>query len=322
MSGTLMVSLDFELFWGMLDVCSLEDYQDNVLGGRQAIPGLLRLFREHGIHATWAAVGFLFAENKAEARKYFPPEGPGYENKSLTPYAWFDRIGDNEEEAPCFFAPSLLAMIRDTQGQEIGSHTFCHYSCREAGQTPEQFREDMQAALKIAEDHGYHLTSAVLPRNEAEPEYIQVLRELGFTAYRDEENDWIHRKLPNEKSLLRRILKLMDVYFPLTGNGAFTPRYENGVWNFIGSRQYKAIFPTLHFLEGLKIRRIKAQMLRAAKKDQVCHIWWHPHNVGVRTREHLDQLEEIFRYYDELKEKYGMRSLNMGEASREFSRKL
>ena len=46
MAGTLIVSLDFELFWGMLDVCRLEDYQDNVLGGRKAIPKMLQLFRK------------------------------------------------------------------------------------------------------------------------------------------------------------------------------------------------------------------------------------------------------------------------------------
>ena len=71
MGGTLIVSLDFELFWGMLDVCPLEKYQENVLGVRRAIPRLLRLFREHDIHATWAAVGFLFAHNRQEAGKYF-----------------------------------------------------------------------------------------------------------------------------------------------------------------------------------------------------------------------------------------------------------
>ena len=315
MSGTLLVSLDFELFWGMLDVCPLEEYEDHVLGGRQAIPRLLRLFREHDIHATWATVGFLFAENKEEARKYFPSHGPSYENDKLSPYDWFDKIGEDENTAPCFFAPSLLKMVADTQGQEIGSHTFCHYYCREAGQTPEQFREDMQAAKDIALAHGYELKSAVMPRNETRPEYVAILRELGFTSYRDEENDWIHRKFTDEKSLIRRILKLADVYFPLTGIGGFAPRNEDGLWNLIGSRQYKAIFPTLHFMEKLKLRRIKAQMLRAAKKGLVCHIWWHPHNIGVNTQEHLDQLEELFSYYDTLKEKYGMRSLNMSEAA-------
>ena len=45
MPGTLIVSLDFELFWGMLDVCPLEEYQPHVLGGRKAIPQLLTLFQ-------------------------------------------------------------------------------------------------------------------------------------------------------------------------------------------------------------------------------------------------------------------------------------
>ena len=39
--GCLIVSLDFELFWGMQDGHTLEDYQENVLGGRRAIPQLL-----------------------------------------------------------------------------------------------------------------------------------------------------------------------------------------------------------------------------------------------------------------------------------------
>ena len=48
MAGTLIVSLDFELFWGMLDCCALEDYQENILGGRKAIPQLLKLFEKYG----------------------------------------------------------------------------------------------------------------------------------------------------------------------------------------------------------------------------------------------------------------------------------
>lgn len=72
MPGTLIVSLDFELFWGMLDVCPLEEYQDHVLGGKKAIPRLLELFRKHGIHATWATVGYLFAENYEELQRFFP----------------------------------------------------------------------------------------------------------------------------------------------------------------------------------------------------------------------------------------------------------
>lgn len=315
MKGTLIVSLDFELFWGMLDKCALEDYQENVLGGRKAIPQLLELFQKYGIHATWATVGFQFAESYDELAPFFPEEAlrPTYADEKLNPYRQFAKIGGNEQEAPCFYAPSLIRLISQTPGQEIGSHTFSHYYCREAGQTPQQFAADMQAAKAIAQAHGYVLTSVILPRNQCEPEYTRVLRECGFTAYRDEENDWIHEKIKFRPLL--RLLRLVDVYFPLTGQGGYRPQNENGIWNLTGSRMYKPIFRPLEFLEGVKLRRIKRQMRHAAKHGLTFHLWWHPHNIGVRTREHLAQLEDIFRYYGQLREAYGMRSLNMREAA-------
>ena len=77
----------------------------------------------------------------------------------------------------------------------------------------------------------------------------------------------------------------------------------------------KPIFPALHFLEGMKLRRVKKQMLHAAKHGLTFHLWWHPHNAGRNTEEYLNQLEDILRYYDELRETYGMQSLNMAEAA-------
>ena len=315
MAGTLIVSLDFELFWGMLDVCPLEKYQDHVLGGRKAIPELLALFQKYGIHATWATVGFLFAKSAQEAASFFPEEAlrPSYENPALGSYGEFSRIGENEEEAPCFFAPSLIELIAGTPGQEIGSHTFSHYYCKEKGQTVEQFAADMQAAKAIAGKYGFALTSAVLPRNQCDPEYIRVLRDLGFTAYRGMEDNWIENKI--HVRFPRRVFRLMDTYFPLTGRRCSAPKEENGIRNLTGTQMFRPIFMPLKFMEGAKVRRIKRRMLWAAKNGQTFHLWWHPHNLGVRTGEHMAQLEEIFRYYGELKEKYGMESLNMRQAA-------
>lgn len=320
MAGTLLVSLDHELFWGMLDQCPLEDYQQNVLGGRKAIPALLDLFQTYGIHATWATVGFQFAENYEELAAFFPAEDlrPSYDAPKLDPYAWFDRLGHDEESAPCFYGASLLKRIAATPGQEIGTHTFSHYYCREPGQTPAQFAADMTSAKAIGEAKGFRVESVVLPRNQCRPEYTEVLRRLGFTAYRDEENDWIHRKVKFRPLL--RALRLADVYLPLTGLGGYVPKNEGGIWNLTGSRMYKPIFPPLKALEGLKLHRIKAQMRHAAKHGLTFHLWWHPHNIGVHTPEHLEQLEEIFRYYSHLREKYGMVSRNMGEMVRELER--
>ena len=316
MGGTFMVSLDFELFWGMLDVCPLEQYQDNVLGGKQAIPKLLQLFEKYGIHATWATVGFLFADNYEELSHFLPKLRPGYTDPDLDGYAWFKKIGHNEETAPCFYAPGLLKTIAATPGQEIGSHSFCHYYCREAGQTVEEFEADMLSAKAIAESKGCEVKSVILPRNQSEPEYTEVLRKVGFTAYRAEEDDWIHRCFRKWKwQVPFRGLHLLDMYLPLTGACCYAPRFENGIWNFVGSRIFRPVFRPLEFLEGWKLRRIKGEMRYAARHGLVYHLWWHPHNLGARTEENLAQLEAIFRYYLELKETYGMKSLNMGEAA-------
>lgn len=313
---TLIVSLDLELFWGMQDGWELCEYEANILGGKAAIPKMLSLFQKHGIHATWAAVGYLFGENEAQLRRYFPSELPTYADPKLSGYRCFGTIGTDEASAPCYYGRSLLDRIAAADGQELGSHTFSHYYCREPGQTKQQFRADLDAARAIAADQGFDLRSIILPRNQCEPEYTPIMHDAGFTAYRDEENDWIHEKI--HFTPLLRLLRLADVYLPLTGQGGYIPKVEHGIVNLVGSRMYKPFFKPLGFLEGLKLRRIKKQMLHAAKNGLTFHLWWHPHNVGVRTELHLRQLEEIFCYYEKLKEKYGMRSLNMGEAAREI----
>ena len=321
MNGTFMVSLDFELFWGMLEVCSLESYQENILGGKKAIPQLLKLFEKYNIHATWATVGFLFADNYEELSRFFPEQRPSYLNPALDGYSHFAKIGRDEQTAPCFFAPGLLEKIASTPGQEIGSHTFCHYYCRERGQTVAQFEADMRAAREIAASRGYDVTSVILPRNQTEPEYTEVLRKVGFTAYRAEEPDWIHRYFRKRKwQPPYRALHLLDMYLPLSGQCCYAPRQENGIWNLVGSRIFRPIFRPLEFLEGMKLRRIKREMLYAAKHGLLYHLWWHPHNLGARTGENLAQLEEIFRYYLELKERYGMQCVNMGEAAAQLNK--
>src|SRR5436190_6223431 len=64
--GTFVISLDFELLWGVRDQRTIADYGANILGVRQVVPALLDLFAERNIACTWATVGLLFfATNKA-----------------------------------------------------------------------------------------------------------------------------------------------------------------------------------------------------------------------------------------------------------------
>jgi hypothetical protein len=51
-SGALIISLDFELYWGGRDSKTLDRYRENILGVRAAVPAMLALFHKYGIHAT------------------------------------------------------------------------------------------------------------------------------------------------------------------------------------------------------------------------------------------------------------------------------
>ena len=65
-AGNFVISLDYELMWGVRDHATRESYGPNVLGGREAIPAMLDLFHRRGIRATWATVGALLCESKDE----------------------------------------------------------------------------------------------------------------------------------------------------------------------------------------------------------------------------------------------------------------
>ena len=314
MKGALIVSLDFELFWGVQDVETLEGYGKNVLGTWDAIPKLLQLFNEYQIHATWATVGFMFAQNYAELIKYFPEEKdrPSYKNEMRSSYRCFEEVAVNEDNRRYFYGLELINEIAKHDGQEIGSHTFSHYYCDEIGQNLEQFYADMHAAKTIAQDKGYDLKSFVFPRNQSVDEYVRILENLGYTSYRSMAENWIHHKV--KKGIIRRGLRLLDVYLPLTGSNTYLPKESKGIINFPGSNMYKPKCKSLFFLEWMKILRIKQQMKKAAKKGTIYHLWWHPHNIGANTEFHLKQLAEIFAHYQKLKNKYDMQSLNMAEA--------
>src|SRR6266567_3515900 len=216
--GVLVISLDFELYWGMRDIVRLEDYRDYFLGERRVIPRLLNLFDDYQVHATWATVGFLFFQTRDELISAFPDRKPNYADRKLFPYDYVKAIGSCEAEDPFHYAPSLIKLIASSPNQEIGSHTFSHYYCLENGQDVGTFRDDLLAAVKAAKRYGLRLESLVFPRNQFNSDYLSVCRELEIRAYRGNPCSWIYSAgRGDEESLRKRGLRLLDAYLNLSG---------------------------------------------------------------------------------------------------------
>jgi peptidoglycan/xylan/chitin deacetylase (PgdA/CDA1 family) len=310
--GILTISLDFELYWGLVNVKSLQEYQSNLQGTHEAIEKTLELFERYEIHATWAIVGFIFAKNKAELTAISPENKPNYLDENLNPYNY---IKDNNSiDDDYHFAPHLVDKINKYSNQEIGTHTFSHYYCLENGQNIQEFKEDISAAINIAKTKDIAIESLVFPRNQWNDEYFSVLTAQGITSYRGNEQSWLYKAV-NEtgESKARRALRLMDSYINLSGSNSYTVDSISGLspYNIPSSRFLRPVSRKLSVLEGLRKKRIINDLVYAAKNNEIFHLWWHPHNFGDDVEGNIKFLEDILNVYKEMNEKYVMKSLNM-----------
>jgi hypothetical protein len=81
--------------------------------------------------------------------------------------------------------------------------------------------------------------------------------------------------------------------------------------NVPASRFLRPYMKALGFLEPLRLLRVKRAMTHAAKRGEVFHLWWHPHNFGVNQEQNFKNLESILSHYKKLRERHGMQSASM-----------
>ena len=313
--GALVISLDFELHWGVRDSRRLAEYKGNLLGVRQAVPAMLDLFARYRIHATWATVGFLFCQTRDELLAAAPPLRPGYEHEALCPYRALDAIGADEEEDPFHYAPSLINRIRQDPCQEIGTHTFSHYYSLERGQTEEAFEADLRAGIAIARRYGVETRSLVFPRNQINPAYLPVCERLGIVAYRGNPPGWLYEaEASGQRSTAKRLLRLADTCLPISGDGCCRPDRATPC-NVPASRFLRPYTRALAPLDRARLHRISSGLAAAADGGRIYHLWWHPHNFGACLPENLRFLESLLQRFGALRDRHGMESLTMLECA-------
>jgi hypothetical protein len=321
--GILIVSLDFELYWGVRDIYSLDQTRAKLLAARSAIPALLDLFVEYGIHATWATVGMLFAETRDELVSTVPSIKPQYDQPELSPYQELERVGSHEGNDPYHYAGSLIRLIRSTPHQEIGTHTFSHYYCLEDGQQLDAFQADLITALDAAHRLDLKIESIVFPRNQVNSDYLQVCAELGINTYRGNNAGWIYApRQRNRESQIRRAIRLLDCYFKLSGHNTYNAAQIGpglGVpMNLPSSRYLRMYTKPLGALEPLRLARIRGEMMHAASHRRIYHLWLHPEDLGSHFDENLSFLRKILDSFAAARDRNEMESLNMRETFQKF----
>lgn len=187
----LVVSLDFELRWGVHDVMGddIDTYRAELEGARAVVPALLRLFEDLDVRATWACVGALACDDWQD---YFAraPASPIYDDPALRfDPRWADRDPDGHQH----FAPHLIEQIAKAPGQEVGSHTFGHIYFGEMGLMKRDVAADAEAARQaLARRSGYAPRSLVFPRNQVH--FLDTLGAHGIDVVRGNAPGWWWRR--------------------------------------------------------------------------------------------------------------------------------
>ena len=313
MPPLFIISLDFELAWGMEASKAYGSYRANILGARKAIPRILALSEKNNVQCTWATVGLLFFDDKDEMIAHIPEHKPRYASADLFNYRKIRAVGRNEKADPLHFGLSLLKQIKACPGQEIAGHTFSHYYCLEDGDDPVAFREDLAAAARAAERIGIRLQSLVFPYNQVREDYLPICRAAGYRAYRGTQDLASYRN-PSHSSqtIWTRLARAVDSYCPLLKpRGTDRPVAADQIVNVRASRFLRPAMSSHPTFNHLQLKRIKDEMTAAAKANGMFHLWWHPHNFGRDTDLNLRLLQSIFDHNHRLSSEHGMVSATM-----------
>ncbi len=324
-NGAFVISLDFELMWGVRDHATIETYGANIRGVHDALPRLLEVFSDYKIHGTFSTVGFLFFENKEELLNNLPKLKPNYLDKNLSPYEanyLQNQLKSKYPEDEFHYGLHLIKLIEQTPNQEIGTHTFSHYYCLESGQNIETFQADLEAAVKVAAIRRIEIKSIIFPRNQINKEYLKICQNEGITSYRNNPISWIYKaRSAQRESLLRRACRFADAYINLSGHNCYSKEHITSEFplNIPGSAFLRPYSAKLRFLDTLRLARIKNSMTHAAKNNLLYHLWWHPHNFGTSQNENFSFLKKILVHYLALNKKYSFTSYTMTELANKLT---
>ena len=280
-------SLDFELRWGMHDLLGMDRnaYRMNLEGARKAVPQLLSLFVQRGVRATWATVGALACIDWDEYFRLAPPP-PGYANSRL---AFDPRYADLDPDGVLHFAPNLVRLISQTNGQDLGTHTFSHIFLGEKGVTQKDVQADHAAAKGLFRERlNTAPTSLVFPRNQVA--FLDFYRANGITAWRDNERSWYLNQTKYANHPVPRALRIAD---------ALTPFWTRG-GRFLDGSTTSTLFVRVTLPEiawKAHLAKVAAEVRRMGR-DTVLHFWLHPHNVGGNLRRGMARIVQVLDTID------------------------
>jgi hypothetical protein len=310
--GLFTVSVDLELAWGICDQILDDDARRALSKERQIVKLLLNLMEEYEIRASWGVVGHLLQSENPWKSGTFHPEIP---RPMLMGEArdWFFQVARDTSD-PLWYGRDLVDMIKGcSPEQEIGSHSFCHVIYDEAAANQAAIMADIQLAKEIHAANDLPFDFFIFPRNVMG--FKEILAKSGIKVYRGHEERW-YESLPCKS--VHRLLNLTYYLLSITPSTVKAKRDEHGLINVPASMLF---IGRAGLLRDLIPDKSLAQMAiagidLAVKKKEIFHLWFHPSNFAYNTELQFQNLENIFRQANKLREKGSLEQRTSGDIAK------
>src|SRR5262245_23791814 len=265
--GSLCISIDVELAWGIWDKPSPEYHARCAEHEEAIVRGLVELFDRFSISATWAIVGRLLELDETVARS-------------------------TSHGARIWYAPELVELVRAARTlQDIGSHSYAHAYFGEAPR--EALRRDLAAARRVHDRHGLPFVSFVFPRNQVA--HVDLLREAGVRVFRSVDHGWHMTVRERLGARAGRIANLADKMLP-TPPAVVRPIDHGDVVELPSSMLLMARNGLRRAVHPAAVVAKAALGLRAARRSgETFHLWFHPSNFYYDKERQLETLGAIVK---------------------------
>lgn len=209
MTGTVTISIELELGWGVANYGKLDKISDGRAAETRYLSRLLQRCEDHDVPITFDVVGHLFHERCTG--NHGGPHEDGW---------WDVDPGTSVDEDPLFYAPDLIDDIRSTwTDHEICTHTYSHVECDEVD--PAVVEWELDRARQIHERYGLSTSESIVPPRHGTPP-SHVLADGGIRVKRAP-----HYRAPGERRPSSGLGKLYEILFET--HPAVEPRETDGV---------------------------------------------------------------------------------------------
>jgi len=270
MTGTVTISIEVELGWGVHDIDEWEHLSERGRTEREHLHSLLDVCDDAGVPISFDVVGHLFLTSCDGEHGGPAPEG------------WFDADpGTDVATDPLFYAPDMIEAIRSRSvDHELCTHTFSHLPAAKA--TDAEMARDLALAQRQHDDHLGEETPSLVPPRHYVPS-ADVMRNAGIDIVREAD--------PTGTTGLRRAIELLfappPTIEPTITDGVVrtycsTPATLTAAALPSGQRPTHPVFRPLpvRLRQRLHARALDQATGRAIREDGHLHLWCHLYDLA------------------------------------------